>query len=83
MRKYIIVVDSKIIDRGESEFYADFESLVPAGYKYVWAFNSREIMIINVVHTDSLALRPCKHGKDAVNMVEWTKARRDYYSMTF
>ena len=83
MRKHIIVTGNQTIKRGESEFYDDFVKLVPAGYRYVWAFNSQELMVINVVRTDSLAIRPCKTGKDAVNMAEWTKARRDYYRMTF
>lgn len=48
MFDYIMICNDKVVERGESKYYADVEGLVPDGYRYSWAFRSPGGMMINV-----------------------------------
>lgn len=48
MRAYRVIYRDQIIKQGESNFYEDCREIVPKGFYFMWAFNSPELLTINV-----------------------------------
>ena len=83
MRKYIVVNKDIVLKRGESDFYKKITSLVPPGYRYEWAFNSPELLVVNVMQDSSPEITPTllEKDKEAVNMKKRAKEKKEYYRM--
>ena len=60
MMQYVIINTHKygILTRGETPQYTDPVSLIPSGYKYIWAYSSPGFLTVNVEPTLTMIRAP-------------------------
>ena len=81
MREYIIYFVNQIIKRGKSEYFSNINDLIPAGYRYTWAFNSPELLIINVTSCFVERRKEKKKVKEVANINTWGRDKFEIYRM--
>ena len=81
MQKNLVICNDHVINRGECEHYVPIDDIVPIGYKYLWAYSSPELLIINVLPTIQGLPVQIKEKPEVVGLKAWVKENMDYYRM--